>query len=68
MKQLSSMGMRAHMFGNPRKLRGMRMSPSMDDFPFYADGQFYGHQPPFNEFFPAGPNPGMGFPPGGQSQ
>ncbi|XP_037092312.1 LIM/homeobox protein Lhx1-like [Pollicipes pollicipes] len=64
MKQLSSMGMRAHMFGNPRKLRGMRMSPSMDDFPFYADGQFYGHQP-FNEFFPAGPNPAMGFPTGG---
>jgi len=65
MKQLSSMGMRAHMFGNPRKLRGMRMSPSMDEFPFYADGQFYGHQPPFNEFFPGGPNPAMGFPPGG---
>lgn len=65
MKQLSSMGMRAHLFGNPRKLRGMRMSPSMEEFPFYGEAPFYGHQP-FNEpFFPGNPAAAMGFPPPG---
>ncbi|KAK4300291.1 hypothetical protein Pmani_027498 [Petrolisthes manimaculis] len=67
MKQLSSMGMRAHLFGNPRKLRGMRMSPSMEDgFPYYGDAFGYGPQG-FHDFFPGQgppPPPGMTFPHG----
>ncbi|XP_050686691.1 LIM/homeobox protein Lhx1-like [Eriocheir sinensis] len=67
MKQLSSMGMRAHLFGNPRKLRGMRMSPSMEDgFPYYGDAFGYGPQG-FHDFFPGQgppPPPGMSFPHG----
>ncbi|XP_069158449.1 LIM/homeobox protein Lhx1-like isoform X2 [Procambarus clarkii] len=67
MKQLSSMGMRAHLFGNPRKLRGMRMSPSMEDgFPYYGDAFGYGPQG-FHDFFPGQgppPPPGMAFPHG----
>ncbi|XP_042875421.1 LIM/homeobox protein Lhx1-like isoform X2 [Penaeus japonicus] len=67
MKQLTSMGMRAHLFGNPRKLRGMRMSPSMEDgFPYYGDAFGYGPQG-FHDFFPGQgppPPPGMSFPHG----
>ncbi|XP_063842330.1 LIM/homeobox protein Lhx1-like isoform X1 [Scylla paramamosain] len=67
MKQLSSMGMRAHLFGSPRKLRGMRMSPSMEDgFPYYGDAFGYGPQG-FHDFFPGQgppPPPGMSFPHG----
>ncbi|CAL4127750.1 unnamed protein product, partial [Meganyctiphanes norvegica] len=66
MKQLTSMGMRAHLFGNPRKIRGMRMSPSMEDaYPYYGDA--FGYPPQgFHDFFPGQgpPPPGMGFPHG----
>ncbi|XP_064087013.1 LIM/homeobox protein Lhx1-like isoform X1 [Macrobrachium nipponense] len=67
MKQLTSMGMRAHLFGNPRKIRGMRMSPSMEDgYPYYGDAFAYGPQG-FHDFFPGQgppPPPGMTFPHG----
>ncbi|KAF2353455.1 Zinc finger LIM-type [Trinorchestia longiramus] len=65
MKQLTSMGMRAHLFANPRKLRGMRMSPSMEDaYQYYGDA--FGYPPQaFHDFFPGqGPPPHMGFPHG----
>ena len=50
MKQLSSLGMRAHLFANPRKLRELPLG--MD-----PDGYFYGGFNGYNGF------PGQQFPP-----
>ncbi|XP_076053777.1 LIM/homeobox protein Lhx5-like [Oratosquilla oratoria] len=61
MKQLTSMGMRAHLFANPRKLRDLPLG--------MEDG--YGFYPGFNGFpnqqFPGyfGPQQGIGYPPMG---
>ena len=57
MKQLSQMGMRPHMFGNPRKLRDLPLG--MEDH--------YGFFPPYNGFQPFQPYFGPQQPPHGVS-
>ena len=57
MKQLSSLGMRAHLFANPRKLRDLPLG--MDDGYYFAGyNGFPGQQ--FPGYF--GPQQPMGYP------